>query len=371
MKRAFFIFFIVLCGFGGWVAFSLWELPEEGTIKEYRPSLTTEVIDPQGNILAQYFERENRLWIPLQDISPFLLDAVVVAEDDTFFQHRGLNYKEIVKAMIEDLKRWRFARGASTITQQLARNAFLTRRKSLVRKMREILLARRIERALTKQRILELYLNEVEWGDSIYGAEAASRYYFDKHASELTLTESALLAAMLPNPRYYNPYRHIDKALERQREILARMFQYHVIDSDALASSLNDPVVLRAPEKSRLPIWTSLDKKQKKCWETILEEYIIERFGQQRLYTEGLRIRVSINGSVQRALDDISSEDGQKSPLILLIAEGETPRGFSCVKNKEEANALARAFFRKDRHPKGYSFHLVDRNWFVTKARLM
>lgn len=371
MKRAFFIFFLILCGFGGWVAFSLWELPDEEAVKNYRPTLTTEVIDSQGNILAQYFHAENRLWVPLQDISPYLIDAVVVAEDDTFFQHKGLNYREIFNAMIDDLKRWRFARGASTITQQLARNAFLTRKKSLIRKMKEVLLAMRIERTLTKQRILELYLNEVEWGDSIYGAEAASRYYLDKHVSELNLEESALLAAMLPSPRAYNPFNHLTRAVQRQKEILARMFQYHTIDDSQLASALNAVVVLRQQDNGHLPIWTSTDRKQRKCWENTLEKYLEARIGMDRLYTAGLKITVTLSAPIQKVLDKIVTEETSETPFVLIVAEGKIHRGFSCVKDKEEANATARAIFRNDHIPRGASFHLVDREWFLTKARLM
>jgi len=349
----------------------MWELPDEEVIKNYRPTLTSEVIDSQGNILAQYFRTENRLWVPLQDISPYLIDAVVIAEDDTFFQHKGLNYREIFNAMIDDLKRWRFARGASTITQQLARNAFLTRKKSLIRKMKEILLAIRIERTLTKQRILELYLNEVEWGDSIYGAEAASRYYLDKHVSELNLEESALLAAILPSPRAYNPFTHLERAAQRQKEILARMFQYHFIDDSQLASALNTAVVLRKKDNGHLPIWTSTDRKHKKCWEETLEKYIEAKIGKDRLYTTGLKITVTLSAPIQKALDKIEKKESSENPFVLIIAEGKTHRGFSCVKNKEEAVAMAKAIFRSDHIPRGASYHLVDREWFLTKASLM
>jgi len=371
VKRALFFFFLILCGLGGWVAFSLWDLPDEETVKNYRPTLTSEVLDPQGNILAQYFREENRLWVPLQDISPYLIDAVVVAEDDTFFQHKGLNYREIFNAMIDDLKRWRFARGASTITQQLARNAFLTRKKSLARKMKEVLLAIRIESTLTKQRILELYLNEVEWGDSIYGAEAASRYYLDKHVSELSLEESALLAAMLPNPRAYNPFNHLERALQRQKEILARMFQYHTIDDSQLATALNANVILRSQDNGHLPIWTSTDRRHRRCWEDTLEKYLEARIGIDRLYTAGLKITVTLSAPIQKALDKIATKETSETPLIFIIAEGKTPRGFACVKDEEEANATAKAIFRNDHVPMGASFHLVDREWFLTKASLM
>lgn len=370
MKRFLSIVFVFVCACGGWAVFALWELPTAEDIKNFRPGLTTEVVDEQGNVLVQLFNTKNRLWVPYPEVSPSLIDAVVASEDDTFFEHKGLNLREMVNALLDDLKRWRFARGASTITQQLARNAFLTREKSLVRKTKEIILAMKMEKTLPKQRILELYLNEAEWGDSLYGAEAASRYYFDKHASDLTLAESAALAAMLPNPHYYNPFRRMDKVVQRQREILSRMFQYHIIDESRLAAALGQPLTLRPPDTGGLAVRTSSDNARKRCWEEVLEAYLAAKYGRDRLLSGGLRITVPLNTALQRALETVVPDQNSPSGLILLVAEGDIPRGFSCVENKKEADAAALALFRKDHLVTGLSFHLVDREWFLTKARL-
>lgn len=152
---------------------------------------------------------ENRnifqVWVPLSKISPYLLKAVLIAEDDKFWTHEGFDYEAIQKAAEKNIKAGKFRAGGSTISQQLAKNLFLTPEKSIIRKVREAIITWRIERALSKRRILELYLNVVEWGDGVYGAEAAARHYFGKSALELDPFEAARLAVVLPNPVRYNP----------------------------------------------------------------------------------------------------------------------------------------------------------------------
>ena len=144
-------------------------------------------------------------WTPFGRISPHLKDAVLAAEDDRFFHHDGVEWALTKQALIEDLKTGRKKRGASTITQQVAKNLYLSPTKSYYRKMREILLALEMERKTSKRRILEIYLNIAEWGDGIFGAEAAARTYFTKSAADLTLDEAVALAAVLPSPRKHSP----------------------------------------------------------------------------------------------------------------------------------------------------------------------
>ncbi|KIX11707.1 monofunctional biosynthetic peptidoglycan transglycosylase [Dethiosulfatarculus sandiegensis] len=146
-----------------------------------------------------------RKYVPLSRISPYLRKAVLIAEDDKFWHHEGFDFDAIERAFERNLEEKRFAFGASTITQQLARNLYLTPSKNPLRKAKEAILTFRMENQLSKKRILELYLNFAEWGKGIFGAEAAARYYFKKSASRLRPMEAARLAAILPNPRYYNP----------------------------------------------------------------------------------------------------------------------------------------------------------------------
>jgi monofunctional biosynthetic peptidoglycan transglycosylase len=171
--------------------------------------------NPPKTALMEYREKEskekgkkfrmNQTWVPLSNISPYLVKAVLIAEDDKFWSHEGFDYEAIQKALEKDMKAGRFKFGGSTISQQLARNLYLSPAKNPLRKMREAIITWRMEKVLPKRRILELYLNLVEWGNGIFGVEAASRHYYGKPSSELTPQEAARLATVLPNPRKYNP----------------------------------------------------------------------------------------------------------------------------------------------------------------------
>lgn len=167
--------------------------------------------------------RIRQQWVPYSRISPHLKRAVLVTEDAAFWDHEGLDYNEIRASIQVNLAEGRFVRGASTITQQLAKNLYLSPSRNPVRKLREVVIARRLEAELTKARIFEIYLNVIEWGDGIFGAEAASRAYFGKPATDLTPEEAALLAGAIINPRVHNPARPTRRLLARQQIILRRM----------------------------------------------------------------------------------------------------------------------------------------------------
>ncbi len=186
-----------------------------------------------------------RLVVPLKQIAPVLQKAVIISEDDLFYQHHGINYQAFYEAFKLNWRKKRYVRGASTITMQLARNAFLTKQKTILRKLREIILARRIENVLSKKRILELYLNIVEWGKNIYGAQAAAYYYFGKPAAQINLDEAALLAALLPNPIYFNPYRRPKSCKRMQKRVLWLMKINHLITPQQYQQLLNMPLRLR------------------------------------------------------------------------------------------------------------------------------
>lgn len=162
-------------------------------------------------------------WVPYSRISPHLKRAVIVTEDSAFWQHEGVDYAQLKDAVEENLERREFARGASTITQQLAKNLYLSPSKNPFRKVKELLIARQLEVELSKQRILELYLNVIEWGDGIWGAEAAARHYFHTSAADLTESQSALLAAAIANPHIMDPGRPSARLHRRQQMIMRRM----------------------------------------------------------------------------------------------------------------------------------------------------
>ena len=164
-----------------------------------------------------------RHWVPYSRISSSLKRAVLVAEDSAFFEHEGLDYEQIRESIELSLEEGGAMRGASTITQQLAKNLYLSPSRNPVRKLRELVITRRLEVALSKQRIFEIYLNSIEWGDGIFGCEAAARAYFGKSAADLGVSESALLAGAIINPRVHNPAKPTRRLLRRQQLVLRRM----------------------------------------------------------------------------------------------------------------------------------------------------
>lgn len=183
-----------------WISF-----PDVSVLKKGMPGKTAMMKYREAEWKAKGKKRSiYQVWVPYSRISPYLVKAVIIAEDDKFWSHEGFDYEAIQKAIEKDIKAGKFKTGGSTISQQLAKNLYLSPKKNLFRKIREAVITWRLERALTKRRILELYLNVVEWGDGIFGIEAASRHYFGKAAVDLTPLEAARLAAVLPNPRRYD-----------------------------------------------------------------------------------------------------------------------------------------------------------------------
>jgi len=214
---------ILAAGFGCAV-YAYLSLPNVRLLRTQNPS-TTAFIELRAREAVAKGETTRRLqrWVPYNRISSSLTRAVLVAEDGTFWQHDGVDYEQLRDALEVSVERMEFVRGASTITQQLAKNLYLSPSRNPVRKLRELLIARRLEAELSKQRILELYLNVIEWGDGIYGAEAAARQYFRMSAAQLGPQESALLAAAIVNPRLLDPGHPTARLRRRQQMILRRM----------------------------------------------------------------------------------------------------------------------------------------------------
>ena len=199
-------------------------LPDVRLLKASNPTTTAfmELRDREARAKGKSPRRVQR-WVSYSRISPDLKRAVLVAEDDAFWQHEGIDFEQVQESIETDWARGRPARGGSTITQQLAKNLYLSPSKNPLRKLRELVIARRLEAELKKARIFELYLNVIEWGDGVYGVESAARAYFQKPAAELGTSEAALLAAAIVNPRLLNPARPTSRLLRRQQLILRRM----------------------------------------------------------------------------------------------------------------------------------------------------
>lgn len=174
-----------------------------------------------------------RIWVPLSRISDYLISAVLIAEDDKFWQHEGFDFEAMQKALEKNIRERKLKSGGSTVTQQLARNLYLSPSKTPLRKIREAVIAWRLERGLSKKRILELYLNVAQWGEGVYGAEAASRHYFGKPASALSPEEAARLASVLPNPKKYSPVGPSRYVEARSKAILNIMMRRGVVLEEA------------------------------------------------------------------------------------------------------------------------------------------
>jgi monofunctional biosynthetic peptidoglycan transglycosylase len=213
------------------------DLPSAASLKAANPQ-STALIETRAREAreAGRVARRNQHWVPLHRISPWLIDAVVNSEDARFYLHDGIDEVELSKAVDAAWENGHLGRGASTLTQQLAKNLWLGEERSLLRKLKEVLLARRLEK-LGKDRILELYLNVAEWGDGIYGADAAARVWFKKPASQLLPEEAAVLAAMLPAPRKRSPTRPSKKLRRRAYEILHLFQVYAQLSPDEVAQA--------------------------------------------------------------------------------------------------------------------------------------
>jgi monofunctional biosynthetic peptidoglycan transglycosylase len=201
--------------------FWLLAMPDVSSLRTTNPTVTALIETRQAQATEQgHTIGRHWTWVPLSRISPSLRHAVVAAEDSSFFTHEGFDWEGIKNAARYNLEAGEFKRGGSTITQQLAKNLYLSSERSLFRKAREALITRSLEQHLTKERILELYLNVAEWGQGVYGAEAAARHHFKKSARDLTADEAAWLAAILPSPRQYDPLRKTTFLTRRHNRIL-------------------------------------------------------------------------------------------------------------------------------------------------------
>ncbi|MCD6271798.1 MAG: transglycosylase domain-containing protein, partial [Deltaproteobacteria bacterium] len=215
------------------------DLPQIRALETYRPSAVTRIYSSDNILLAELFA-EKRDPVPIEDIPAFLKEALVATEDRKFYNHIGIDLKGIMRAIIKDIMAGAFVEGASTITQQLTKTLFLTSRKTLMRKIKEALLALQLERRYTKSEILELYLNQVYFGSGAYGVESAARIFFGKSVKELNLAESALIAGMPKAPSVYSPLINPELAIKRRNIVLKQMLQTGIINKKAYKNAIKE-----------------------------------------------------------------------------------------------------------------------------------
>lgn len=253
------IFVFGLAGSGaGYFIFTLYQLPTIEQLENYQPSQTTIFYSEKGEVLAEFFI-EKREVVPLEKIPPHLKNAFIAVEDHRFYSHPGFDIIRLVKALWEGLLTRSTPRGTSTITQQLARNLFLTQERTISRKIKEIILAIEIEKKYSKDEILKMYLNQIYFGHGIYGVAEAASFYFDKPVQELNLAESALLAAIPRSPGIYSPFWNPQEALKRRNYILQRMCDLGFITFDEAKKAQSSPlgVVEEKERKKRKHIYAA------------------------------------------------------------------------------------------------------------------
>ena len=267
------------------------------TIEEaaaYRPSVTSKIFDRNNRVVGEiYLEKRNV--VPFKAIPPHVVNAFVAAEDANFFQHKGVDYVAIARAIFKDVVSGGYAQGASTITQQTVKSLFLTPEKSIGRKLKELILAWRIERKLTKEEILYLYLNQIYLGDGAYGVEAAAQTYFARGVSSLTVAEGALLAGLAQAPTRYSPRSHIDRAKARQRYVLRRMAEVGFIDKEAAERAYNARLALAPPSTFRSKAAYFLEH---------VRNYLQEKYGTEAITRSEFKIYTTIDGRLQEAAYD-------------------------------------------------------------------
>ena len=301
-----------------WIFFSK-DLPETKAIV-IAGEESSEVLDRDGNVLKILYLTERRIYVSLTEISPYIVDAVVASEDERFYKHAGVDMKAVLRAIASNIISKDYAEGGSTITQQLARNVFLSKEKTITRKLREIIMSLRIEQRFTKTEILELYLNQAYLGEGCYGVETAARKYFGKHAKELNLEEASILIAILPAPSALSLFSPNQQVKDYQKNVLNKMVDNHYISMEQADKAYNAEVTLsnqKAFSDNETILPDGLD-----YYIDYVKEEVVNKLSAQELYKGGLRIHTNLHPSIQRLCY-------QKFSEVLLQAEkeGKLPSG--------------------------------------------
>jgi penicillin-binding protein 1A len=298
-------------------------IPLVESLDNYQPSIITRVFDRNGVPFAEY-AIQKRIVVAKHDMAPALVNAIVATEDGDFYHHGGVDPKAILRAGLKDLIARKKVEGASTLTQQLAKQVFLTPEKSIRRKVNEMFMAIEIEKNFTKNQIFELYANQVYLGHGAYGVESASRLYFGKHAKDLTLPEAAVLAGLIRSPMPYSPIVHPQQATARRNHVLRRMLEEKYIDRKEYDQALATPLVLGSyrDEAPKVGAYFSEEIRQ-----TIEKS---PKYGVEDLYRRGLKVYSTLDlklqevaeRSLQRGLRNWDHRRGFRKPARNLVAEG-------------------------------------------------
>lgn len=307
-------------------------LPKFRTLADYQPKVVTRVFGQEGQLIGEFF-RERRAVVPYRDLPPRIVQAFLASEDDRFFDHEGIDYWGVVRAAIANLRAGRVVQGGSTVTQQVAKSLIISAEgyragtaRKLSRKVREAILARRLERNLSKEDILTLYLNQIFLGNQAYGVQAASQNYFRKNVSDLNLAEIALLAGLPQAPSRYSPFRHPERARERREYVLRRMLEEGSITEEELAGAKQTPIVVYPAldiSRSVTPYFTEHVRRE-----------LFAQFGEDTVLEQGLSVFTTVDVERYRAAEDavytklrmVDKRQGYRGPLARLKGDREISR---------------------------------------------
>ena len=303
------------------------ELPSIAALKDYRPSIATRVYADNNELIDEFF-LEDRKVIKLADVPKIVIQAFVAAEDARFYQHRGFDLQGITRAFYKNIEAGRIVQGGSTITQQVAKSLYLSSERKYMRKIKEAILAYKIDKYLTKDEIMSLYLNHIYLGHGTYGIEAASHGYFGKSAKYLTLPEAALLAGLPKAPSSYSPFINFDKARQRQTYVLDRMVEDEYITQEEKSRALAIPIKLKStrPKEKIAPYFIENVRR-----------YVLEIYGSDVLYKEGLEIYTTLNIDMQKAARDAVERGLQELEAREGYEKGVVQGAFLCMDAKTGA----------------------------------
>ncbi len=296
------------------------DLPQINSLMDYRPSIISKVFSDDHRVIAEFF-KERRIVVRLDEVPPLLIQAFIAAEDSRFYQHQGYDPFGILRAFLKNLEAGTIKQGGSTITQQVTRSFLLTPERSYIRKIKELILSYRIEKAFSKEEILFLYLNQIYLGHGAYGVEAAAQNYFGKSVGELSLAECSMLAGLPQAPSRYSPFRYPEQARQRQFYVLNRMVEEGRITAEQAAEARG--VVLDIKPRRNIYI------EEVPHYAEHVRRTIEARYGTEALYTQGLHIFTAVNIELQKAAEEevlkglieLDRRQGYRGPLKTLRSE--------------------------------------------------
>ncbi|MFQ5587400.1 MAG: transglycosylase domain-containing protein, partial [Nitrospiria bacterium] len=298
---------------GGVLYYFSQDLPPLDSAGTYVPSQATRIYSDKNEVIGQYFI-EKRVFVPIEEMPRHLIQAILAVEDARFYEHSGFDPIRIIRAFLKNIESGQIRQGASTITQQVTRSLFLTPERTIQRKIKELILSRKMELMLTKDEILEIYLNQIYFGHGAYGVQVASKTYFGKSVSDISLEEAAFLAGLPKAPNNYSPYRDPERAKLRQRVVLKRMSVENYITEQAYREAYEKDLVFQKLHPN---------ERSAQYFKEYVRQYLINRYGDDVVYKGGLNVYTTLNeeiqqmaeNAMQKGLRDLDKRQGYRGPI--------------------------------------------------------